>query len=159
VGLPDGSGVDLCREITRLYPHIRTVILSAYADSDTIYSAVEAGAAGFVAKGSGLDEVMRAIEAPREEPLVLEPELVLRLMQAVRARSDEFPRLSAREDELLGLLGEGLSNREIAERLSLSSGTVRNYVSALLRKLGVENRTQAALLADGARRDEGRGTI
>src|SRR5947209_3788760 len=148
VRLPDGSGVDLCRDLHSAAPHVRCVMLTGYDDDEAIYAAVLANAAGYVLKdirGSGLVAVVKAAAAGRS---TLDPGLV----KAVRGRLREGPRadprlasLNQREREVLALLADGLTNRQIGTRLSLTEKTVKNYVSSLLAKLGLQSRTQAAV--------------
>lgn len=147
--LPDGDGITLCREIRSRFPAVRCLVLTAYDDDDAAMSAVLAGASGYVLKtiaGTGLVEDVRAVAAGRS---LLSPSLVSKLDP--RPRADEgredprFGSLNLRERQVLALIAEGLTNRQIGDRLSLAEKTVKNYVSGLLRKLGLERRTQAAV--------------
>jgi two-component system response regulator DevR len=149
VRLPDGSGIDVCRDIRSANPDIQCLILTAYDDDEAIYAAVIAGAAGYVLKdirGAGLVESVRKVAAGNT---LLDPALTARVVERMRgvARGDaRLDSLSAREKQIMSLIADGLTNREIGLRLSLAEKTVKNYVSGLLSKLGLQRRTQAAVL-------------
>lgn len=155
VRLPDGSGVDVCREIASTMPATRCIMMTAFSDDEAILAAVVAGAAGYVRKdlaGTAIIDGVRAVAAGRS---LLDHGLVARVTRDLREAQAGDPRiagLSAREREVLTLIADGLTNREIAARLTLAEKTVKNYVSSLLAKLGLHTRTQAAVL-----RTEGRG--
>ena len=155
VRLPDGSGVDVCRDIRAANPSIRCLMLTSYDDDAAIYAAVISGAAGYVMKdvlGSSLLEAVRDVGAGRT---LLDPTLVKRVVARMKGteRGDaRLDGLSPRERQVLALLGEGLTNREIGARLSLAEKTIKNYVSVLLSKLGLHRRTQAAVLQATRRR-------
>jgi two-component system, NarL family, response regulator DevR len=143
VRLPDGSGLDLCRAIRSAHPAVNCLILTAYADDEASYTAVLAGAAGYVLKdirGQGLLDGVRRVA--NGESLL--PKLVAQRVVAA-LRSPEDPGLTLRERQVLDLIADGLTNRQIGERLELAEKTVKNYVSGLLAKLGMERRTQAAV--------------
>ena len=148
VRLPDGDGVELCREIRSRHPDIRCLILTAYDDDEATMSAVLAGASGYVLKnvsGSRLIEDLRAVAAGRS---LLHPAAARQVAERADAGDRDDPRfgsLQLRERQVLALIAEGLTNRQIGERLGLAEKTVKNYVSGLLRKLGLERRTQAAV--------------
>jgi DNA-binding NarL/FixJ family response regulator len=148
--LPDGSGVDVCREVRSIDPSIRALILTSYDDDEALFAAILAGASGYVLKEiTGLDlvETVRRVAAGQS---LIDPALTARVLDRVRNPSQEAPelaRLTDREREILELIAEGLTNRQIGERLYLAEKTVKNYVSSLLAKLGLERRTQAAVLA------------
>ena len=153
VRLPDGSGIDLCRDLRTSAPRVRCVMLTAYDDDEAMVSAVIANAAGYVLKdirGSGLIDAVRTVAAGRSA-------LDAGLVRAVRSRlrdQSEDPRLASlgpRERDVLALIADGLTNRQIGARLGLTEKTVKNYVSSLLAKLGLQSRTQAAVLHLGAR--------
>ncbi|HEX6366585.1 MAG TPA: response regulator transcription factor [Agromyces sp.] len=154
VRLPDGDGVALCREVRSRHPEVRCLILTAYDDDEASISAVLAGASGYVLKnvaGTRLLEDIRAVAAGRS---LLHPAATRHV--ADRAEADErddprFGSLQLRERQVLALIAEGLTNRQIGERLGLAEKTVKNYVSGLLRKLGLERRTQAAVYELGRR--------
>lgn len=149
VRLPDGSGIDLCRNVRSENPSLQCLILTAYDDDGAIDAAVLAGAAGYVLKdvrGSGLVETLRKVAAGRQ---LLDPILTRKVVERIivappgDARLDS---LTARERQILTLIAEGMTNREIGVELSLAEKTVKNYVSGLLSKLGLQRRTQAAIL-------------
>ncbi|WP_368497360.1 response regulator [Herbiconiux sp. A18JL235] len=149
VRLPDGSGVDLCRQVLSLHPGVRCLMLTAYDDDDALFSAVMAGASGYVLKdvrGTRLTDAVKAVAAGRT---LTDPALASRVAERMRSpepRSDpRFASLSGRERQILALIADGLTNRQIGERLTLAEKTVKNYVSSLLAKLGLERRTQAAV--------------
>ncbi len=146
--LPDGSGVDVCRDIRSSMPDVRCLILTSYDDNDAVFAAVMAGASGYLLKeirGSSLVDAIRQVAAGRS---LLDPSVTERLLTRLRDGEPEDKKLaslSEREREILGLITEGLTNRQIGERLFLAEKTVKNYVSGLLAKLGMERRTQAAV--------------
>jgi DNA-binding NarL/FixJ family response regulator len=149
VRLPDGSGIDVCRDLRSSAPDLRCIILTAYNDDEAIVAAVVAGAVGYIRKdvaGTSLIDGVRAVAAGRS---LLDPGLVRRVMARLRDARNGDPRLtglSAREREVLTLIADGLTNRQIGTELSLAEKTVKNYVSSLLSKLGLRSRTQAAVL-------------
>jgi two-component system, NarL family, response regulator DevR len=149
VRLPDGSGIDVCRDIRSASSEIQCLMLTAYDDDEAIYAAVIAGAAGYVLKdirGAGLVDSVRKVAAGKS---LLDPALTARVVERMRgmARGDaRLDSLSAREKQIMSLIADGLTNREIGLRLSLAEKTVKNYVSGLLSKLGLQRRTQAAVL-------------
>jgi two-component system, NarL family, response regulator DevR len=150
--LPDGSGIDVCREIRSSYPEIRCLILTSYDDDDALFAAVMAGASGYLLKeirGASLLEAIRQVRAGRS---LLDPNVTERVMQRLRGGQGQDPRLAEltdRERDILNLIAEGLTNRQIGERMFLAEKTVKNYVSALLAKLGMQRRTQAAVFGSG----------
>jgi two-component system response regulator DevR len=145
VRLPDGSGIDLCRDIRSAHPDVQCLMLTAYDDDEASYTAVLAGAAGYVLKdirGTGLLDSIRKVAAGQ---ILVDPTVSKRVVTvAVESRTADSE-LSLRERQVLELIAEGLTNRQIAERLELAEKTVKNYVSGLLAKLGMERRTQAAV--------------
>ncbi|MCU1442416.1 MAG: DNA-binding response regulator [Cryobacterium sp.] len=149
VRLPDGSGIDVCRDLQARDSPVRCIILTGYDDEDALYAAVIAGAAGYAVKdirGSKLVESVRAAAAGRAP---LDPRLVRRAADNLRSGADGDSRLASlgvRERQVLALIADGLTNRQIGEELELAEKTVKNYVSSLLAKLGLERRTQAAIL-------------
>jgi len=152
--LPDGNGIDVCRDVRSENPEIRCIILTAYDDDEAINAAVLAGASGYVLKevrGNRLIENIRTVAAGRS---ILGSPLSHKVVERIRHDHEGDSRLetlSARENEVLSLIAEGLTNREIGERLALAEKTVKNYVSSLLSKLGLQRRTQAAVLRLEAR--------
>ncbi|MEX0427120.1 response regulator [Nocardioides sp. DS6] len=148
--LPDGSGIDVCREIRAVDPGIAALVLTSFDDDDALFSAIMAGAAGYVLKqvrGNDFVVTVRRVAAGHS---TLDPAVTARVLARVRGGDHTDPvlgRLTAQERRILGLVAEGLTNRQIGERLSLAEKTVKNYVSSILAKLGVGTRTQAALFA------------
>jgi two-component system response regulator DevR len=146
--LPDGSGIDVCRDIRSAVPEVRCLILTSYDDDEALFAAVMAGAAGYLLKeirGNGLVDAVRQVASGRS---LLDPAVTERLLTRLRngERQDaRFASLSDREREILNLITDGLTNRQIGERLYLAEKTVKNHVSGLLAKLGMERRTQAAV--------------
>ena len=152
IRLPGTSGIEACEEITRKFPEIRVIMLTSYAEDDMLFSAIRAGASGYVLKQIGADELIRAIEAVGRGEALLDPAVTQRVFQEVRRAVKEeeslaFSTLSQQEKHVLVLVSEGRTNREIAKSLYLGEGTVRNYVSSILSKLGVSNRAEAAAYA------------
>ncbi|RYJ21225.1 putative two-component system response regulator [Streptomyces sp. L-9-10] len=158
VRLPDGDGITVCRELRSRMPGLACLMLTSFDDDDALLDAIMAGAAGYVLKeikGSDLVDAVRTVASGRS---MLDPATTTRLMSSLRGEDAEEERrepdalsgLSPREREILGLIGEGLTNRQIGERLYLSEKTVKNHISRLLAKLGVERRIQAAVLATEA---------
>ncbi len=154
--LGDGSGIDVCREIRSQDESIRAIILTSYDDDDALFAAIMAGSAGYVLKqihGTDLVDGIRRVAAGQS---LLDPALIARVLQRVRDGSgppDELAGLTEQERKILACIAEGMTNRQIGERLFLAEKTVKNYVSSLLAKLGLERRTQAAVLAAGLLRD------
>ena len=146
--LPDGSGIDVCREIRSSSEHVRCLILTSYDDDDALFAAVMAGASGYLLKqigGNNLVEGIRQVAAGRS---LLDPAVTQKLLDRLRHPVEPDPvagSLTAREREILDLIAEGCTNRQIGERLFLAEKTVKNYVSGLLTKLGMQRRTQAAV--------------
>ena len=148
VYLPDGNGIELCREIKSRFPTIKCVILTGAGD-DAFVEALMAGADGYVGKEAGFSELADVIAKVAEGKRVMEPLEKRSLLEMLREhppRSD-IPPLKTQEIKLLELIGEGMTNRSIGEHLNLAEQTVKNYVSALLSKLGLERRAQAAAFA------------
>lgn len=148
VRLPDGSGIDVCRTVKQEQPSIRCLMLTAYDDEDALRSAIIAGADGYVVKdirGSTLLDDIRAAHRGRR---LIDPRIAERVSATLREPADDprFSSLGLRERQVLALIADGCTNRQIAERLGLAEKTVKNYVSSLLAKLGLERRTQAAVL-------------
>ncbi len=149
VHLPDESGIDVCRDLHSIDPSLRCIILTAFNDDEAIYAAVIAGASGYLLKdvrGVGLIEGVKKVAAGHS---LLDPALTERVLARLRDVAEGDPRLrtlSVREREVLALIADGLSNRQIGARLSLAEKTVKNYVSSVLSKLGLQSRTQAAVL-------------
>ncbi|WP_131105635.1 response regulator [Ornithinimicrobium sufpigmenti] len=147
--LPDGSGIEVCRDVRAQNPHIRALILTSYDDDQALFSAIMAGADGYVLKqiaGNDLIDGIRSIAAGRS---LLDPSLVARVMDRLRRgdrQADKLAMLTDQERRILELIADGLTNRQIGEKMYLAEKTVKNYVSSVLAKLGLERRTQAAVL-------------
>ena len=149
--LPDGSGIDVCRAIRSRDPSIRGVILTSYDDDEALFAAIMAGAAGYVLKQIRSNDLVDAVRRVAAGQSLLDPAVTTRVLERLRHADDDEPtelaQLTEREREILELIAEGLTNRQIGQRLYLAEKTVKNYVSSLLAKLGLERRTQAAVLA------------
>ena len=158
VHLPDGSGVDLCRRIRSDHPEMRCLMLTAFDDDAACAAAVLAGASGYILKTIGGNTLVHAIHRAANGENLIPPEIAerVRLTLETHALQDRqsSPELTLRERQALALIAEGLTNRQIGERLGLAEKTVKNYVSGLLAKLGMQRRTQAAIYASSARRRE-----
>jgi two-component system, NarL family, response regulator DevR len=154
--LPDGSGIDVCRDIRSALPETYCLILTSYDDEDAVLASVLAGASGYVLKevrGSGLIDAIRQVAMGRS---LIPPGVIEQVMARIRAGNAVDNRLSGlteREREVLDLIAQGLTNRQIGERLFLAEKTIKNYVSSLLAKLGMERRTQAAVFGAEVRKD------
>jgi DNA-binding NarL/FixJ family response regulator len=148
--LPDGSGIDVCREIRSVDPSIQALILTSYEDDEALFAAIMAGAAGYVLKqikGTDLVDAVRRVAGGQS---LLDPAVTARVLERIRRgpdQPDELKGLTEQERRILALVAEGLTNREIAQRMFLAEKTIKNYVSSVLAKLGLERRTQAAVLA------------
>lgn len=152
IRLPGTSGIEACEEITTRFPETRVIMLTSYAEDEMLFSAIRAGASGYVLKQIGGDDLVRAIESVSRGDALLDPSVTQRVFQEVRRAVKEeeasaFAHLSQQEKHVLLLVSEGKTNREIAKALFLGEGTVRNYVSSILSKLGVNNRAEAAAYA------------
>ncbi|MFQ6101915.1 MAG: response regulator [Anaerolineae bacterium] len=152
IRLPGGSGIDACRKIVEQTPETKVIMLTSYAEDEMLFDAISAGACGYVLKQIGSDDLIRAIKAVGRGEALLDPALTRRVFARVReaARKDQeqaFAGLTDQEMRVLAQVAEGKTNREIAEALFLGEGTVRNYVSSVLRKLELTNRAEAAAYA------------
>ena len=150
VRLPDGNGVTVCREIRSKMPGVACLMLTSYGDDEALFDAIMAGAAGYVLKQIRGTDLVGAVRTIASGQSLLDPEAASRVMQRMRdqaQRSDPLAGLTEQERRILELIGEGLTNRQIGERLFLAEKTVKNYVSALFAKLGMERRAQAAAYA------------
>jgi len=152
IRLPGISGIEACEEIIHNFPETRVVMLTSYAEDEMLFSAIRAGASGYVLKQIGGDDLIHALEAVGRGEALLDPAVTQRVFQEVRRAVKEeeasaFVNLSQQERHVLLLVSEGKTNREIAKALFLGEGTVRNYVSSILSKLGVSNRAEAAAYA------------
>ncbi|MEU2026783.1 response regulator transcription factor [Streptomyces sp. NPDC016469] len=149
VRLPDGSGVEVCREIRSQDDSINCLMLTSYADDEALFDAIMAGAAGYVLKAIRGNELLAAVRDVAAGKSLLDPVATARVLERLRdgkrGRDDEkLANLTVQERKILDLIGEGLTNRVIGERLHLAEKTIKNYVSSLLSKLGMERRSQAA---------------
>jgi two-component system, NarL family, response regulator DevR len=150
VRLPDRSGVEVCREIRSAHPDVRCLMLTSYADDEALFDAIMAGASGYVLKevrGNELVEDIRRVAAGQS---LLDPGVTARVLDRLRRGPEEDEQvasLTEQEQHILELLAEGLTNRQIAERMYLAEKTVKNYVSNLLAKMGMSRRTEAAVYA------------
>ncbi|AFU01586.1 MULTISPECIES: response regulator transcription factor [Nocardia] len=151
VRLPDGNGIELCRELLDQHPGLRCLILTSFTDEQAMLDAILAGASGYVVKDIGTTELVDAIREVGAGRSLLDNRAAAALMAKLREEAEDkagpLTGLTDQERILLELLGEGLTNRQIAARMFLAEKTVKNYVSRLLSKLGVERRTQAAVIA------------
>ena len=148
--LPDGSGIDVCRQVRSVDPTIAGLILTSYDDDDALFAAIMAGAAGYILKQVGGNDLVETVRRVAAGQSTLDPSVTARVLDRLRngPRVDpELDALSAQEQRILDLIGEGLTNREIAERMYLAEKTVKNYVSSMLAKLRLTSRTQAAIFA------------
>nr|WP_281269646.1 response regulator transcription factor [Phytoactinopolyspora halophila] len=150
VRLPDGDGVTVCREVRSRLPELACLMLTSFSDDDALFDAVMAGASGYVLKQIHGTDLVGAVRALAGGKSLLDPESTSRMLERLREkanRADPLAALSEQERRILELIGEGLTNRQIGERMYLAEKTVKNYVSNLLAKLDMNRRTQAAALA------------
>jgi DNA-binding NarL/FixJ family response regulator len=148
--LPDGSGIEVCRAVRAVDPGVRALILTSYDDDEALFAAIMAGASGYVLKEIGGHDLVGAVRQVAAGNSLIDPSLTARVLERVRngpVTVPEHSELTEQELKLLGLIAEGLTNRQIGERMFLAEKTVKNYVSSILSKLGLERRTQAAVLA------------
>ncbi|MCX5335533.1 response regulator transcription factor [Streptomyces sp. NBC_00140] len=154
VRLPDGDGISVCRELRSQMPELACLMLTSFDDEDALLDAIMAGASGYVLKQIRGSDLVSAVRTVASGQSMLDPATTARLMRSLRAdpaetpgMSPELASLSPRERDILALIGEGLTNREIGKKLYLSEKTVKNHISRLLAKLGVQRRVQAAVIA------------
>lgn len=155
VRLPDGNGVELCRELLSAMPGLRCLILTSFSDDEALLDSLMAGASGYILKqvlGSDLRAAIRTVAAGRSLIDEKKTEALLQRLRRQREQEDPLRELTEQERGVLELIGEGMTNRQISERMFLAEKTVKNYVSQLLAKLGMQRRTQAAVLATELRR-------
>jgi len=153
--LPDGSGIDVCRDVRSVDPSIACLILTSYDDDEALFHAIMAGAAGYVLKQIRGNELVDAILRVAQGQSLLDPQVTARVLERLRGSHEEDSALSGlteQERRVLMHIADGLTNRQIGERLDLAEKTVKNYVSGLLAKLGMERRTQAAVYGARFRR-------
>jgi DNA-binding NarL/FixJ family response regulator len=160
VRLPDGDGVSVCREIRAKMPEVACLMLTSFGDDEALFDAIMAGAAGYVLKQIRGTDLVGAVRTVASGQSMLDPQAASRLMARLRdqsAKRDPLAGLSGQERRILELIGDGLTNRQIGEQTFLAEKTVKNYVSALFAKLGMERRTQAAAYAVRAFDDQHAG--
>ena len=148
--LPDGSGIEVCRSVRAVDPSINALILTSYDDDEALFAAIMGGASGYILKqvrGNDFVETVRRVAAGQS---MLDPAMTAQVLERVRTgppKDKELEALTAQEQKILELIGQGLTNRQIAEQMFLAEKTVKNYVSSMLAKLGLTSRTQAAIFA------------
>ncbi|EST19012.1 response regulator [Streptomyces roseochromogenus] len=154
VRLPDGDGISVCRELRSRMPELACLMLTSFDDEDALLNAIMAGASGYVLKQIKGSDLVSAVRTVASGQSMLDPATTARLMRSLRTDPAETPSLpselaglSPRERDILALIGDGLTNREIGRKLYLSEKTVKNHISRMLSKLGVQRRVQAAVLA------------
>jgi two-component system response regulator DevR len=150
VRLQEGNGVEACREIRSLHPRTACLILTSFADDQALFEAIMAGAAGYVLKQIRANDLVDAVRRVAAGQNLLDPAVTARVLERLRRGPEEdelIARLSAQEHQVLLLLAEGLTNRQIAERLYLAEKTIKNYVTSVLSKMGLTRRTEAAVYA------------
>ena len=162
VRLPDGSGIEACREIRAEQPQVRVVMLTSFPDEDAVLSAIVAGASGYLLKQVRARDLVAALEAVGRGESLLDPAVTEKVLERVRkiatgAYTNELSQLTAQEQKILMLVAEGKTNKEIASEVFLSDKTVKNYVSSILSKLNLERRAQAAAFVAKHRLDRGGG--
>lgn len=159
VRLPDGDGVTVCRELRSKLPELSCLMLTSFADEEALFDAIMAGASGYLLKQTLGPELVTAVRTVAGGESLLDPRLAAKVMAKLRAadqKKDPLAQLTAQEHKVLDLIGEGLTNRQIAERMFLAEKTVKNYVSALLAKLGLTRRVQAAVMVSEIRSEQAR---
>ena len=150
VRLPDGNGIEVCREILSSMSGVKCLMLTSFADDEALFDAIVAGASGYVLKQIRGNDLISAVRSVAEGQSLLDPSATARVLERLRRGDQTDPRLASlteQERKILELIGEGLTNREIGERMFLAEKTVKNYVSNLLAKMGMERRTQVAAYA------------
>lgn len=149
--LKKSSGIDACREIISCFPNTKVIMLTSYGDEEMLMESIFAGAKGYVLKDVGNDEIIRAVRAAYRDESLLDSVVTKKLLDQMRRNgqksNDALDQLSAQEKKVLALIAEGKTNKEIADTIYLSEKTVRNYVSSILAKLNLVNRTEAAAFA------------
>ncbi len=149
VQLPDGNGVVVCRDLLSALPELKCLMLTSFEDDEALLDAIIAGASGYVLKQIRGTDLIGAVRTVAGGGSLLDPSATARVMERIRneaTKTDPFGRLSEQERKILDLIGEGMTNRQIGEALFLAEKTVKNYVSNILNKLGLQRRTQAAVL-------------
>ncbi|MEZ0110368.1 two-component system response regulator DevR [Catenulispora sp. EB89] len=159
VRLPDGNGVMVCRELRSKLPELSCLMLTSFPDEEALFDAIMAGASGYLLKQTLGADLVAAVRTVAGGESLLDPRLAAKVMAKLRAadeKKDPLSQLTAQEHKVLDLIGEGLTNRQIAERMFLAEKTVKNYVSALLAKLGLTRRVQAAVLVSEIKSEQAR---
>ncbi|NUP51720.1 MAG: response regulator transcription factor [Catenulispora sp.] len=159
VRVPDGDGVTVCRELRSQLPELSCLMLTSFADEEALFDAIMAGASGYLLKQTLGPDLVGAVRTVAGGESLLDPKLAAKVMAKLRAaddRKDPLAQLTAQERRVLDLIGEGLTNRQIAEQLFLAEKTVKNYVSAMLAKLGLTRRVQAAVLVSEVKSEQQR---
>jgi two-component system response regulator DevR len=159
VRMPDGSGVDACRELRNDSPETQVIMLTSYSDDSALFSSIMAGAAGYLLKQTPAQELIASIRSVGAGKALLDPEVTMKVLDRIRtatveSRDPKLAHLSPTEERILEKVAEGFTNRQIAERIHLSEKTVKNYVSSILRKLEVSRRAEAASYITRARMHE-----
>ncbi|MFQ5612630.1 MAG: response regulator [Anaerolineae bacterium] len=149
IRLKDGSGIEACREIVKTNPQIKVIMLTSFAEDELLFNAISAGAAGYVLKQIGNEDLLRAIETVARGEALLDPSITGQVLAKLReaTRSEAFADLTDQELKVLALIARGKTNKEIATNLHLGEGTVRNYVSSIFGKLDLSNRAEATAYA------------
>jgi DNA-binding NarL/FixJ family response regulator len=151
VRLPDGDGVEVCREIRSRHPEIQCLMLTSFADDEALFSAIMAGAAGYILKQIRGNDLVDAVRKVASGVSLLDPAVTAKVLERLRSEPKEedegLAKLTEQKRRILDLIAEGYTNRQIAEKIYLAEKTVKNYVSSLLAKLGMERRTEAAAYA------------
>jgi DNA-binding NarL/FixJ family response regulator len=161
VRLPDGSGIEACREIRAEFPKTRVVMLTSYPDEEAVLSAIVAGASGYLLKQVRARDLVSALESVGRGESLLDPAVTEKVLERIRRiatgsqEADELSQLTGQERKILLLVAEGMTNKEIAAEIFLSDKTVKNYVSSILAKLNLERRAQAAAFVAKHRLDRG----
>ena len=148
--LPDGSGIDVCREVRSRNPEIKALILTSYDDDEALFAAIMAGASGYILKQVGGNDFVETVRRVAAGQSMLDPAVTAQVLDRVRSGPKADPALEQLTDQelrILELIGEGMTNRQMAETMFLAEKTVKNYVSSMLSKLGLESRTQAAIFS------------
>ncbi|MFP5308946.1 MAG: response regulator [Actinomycetes bacterium] len=148
VRLPDGTGVEVCRDVRAHDPDISCLMLTSFSDDEALFDAIMAGASGYLLKETRANDLVDAVRRVAAGESLLDPAVTGRVLERLRKGDEEDPRLAALTDQerrILELVAEGLTNRQVAERIHLAEKTVKNYVSNILAKLGMSRRTEAAV--------------
>lgn len=149
--LPDGHGIEVCRQVRSSNPDIKALILTSYDDDEALFNAILAGAGGYVLKQVDESALVNSIRAVHQGQSLIDPAVAVRVIERMRSRDNDTPEglsaLTDVESDILDLITDGLTNKQIGERLYLAEKTVKNHVTSLLAKLGVQRRTQAAVIA------------